>query len=142
MRKILEKKTKSWWKFKRFLHFWLQFLLKNHSLTWINGESPKIKILFFEGLGGGVKSPFFKTWGGSGGVGGLYKSLEIFYLEILCRNCWWNLIIVMNYGILRWNLSQNISKIANLHFTFHISYFKSKYFQYFSINGASTAFAF
>ena len=83
MRKSLEKKTKSWWKFKRFCIFWLQFLLKNHYLTWLNGESPKIKIYFFEGLGGGVKAPFSKILG----VWGLGVSINHWYLILILS--WW-----------------------------------------------------
>ena len=33
-----------------FCIFWLQFLLKNHYLKWINEESPKIKFYFFASL--------------------------------------------------------------------------------------------
>ena len=80
--KIFRKENRADEDLSDFCIFWFQFLLKNHYLTWINEESPKIKIYFSEGLGGGGgSSHLFSKLGG----GGLYKSLVNLF-EKICYN--------------------------------------------------------
>ena len=70
--KIFRKKQRDDENLSDFCIFY-QFLLKNHYLPLIIGESPKLKIEFFEGFV--VMSHFFNTLWGSRGVGDLYKAL-------------------------------------------------------------------
>ena len=62
-----------WRKFERLLHCLTAVLIENHYLTWSKEETPKIKFLFFLGLGEGSSHIFLESFGGSGGWG-LYKS--------------------------------------------------------------------
>ena len=61
--RIIERNTKSWWKFVNVVYIiWLQFLLKNQYFKWIKEETPKGKFEFsFWGQG-----TYFKNFGGWG----------------------------------------------------------------------------
>ena len=82
--KIFRKEYKEVMKIWAISEFLLQFLLKNQYLKWINEESPKIKVYFFEEMGGGVKAHFSKISGVWGlRLRSLYKSMDLCVQEFV-----------------------------------------------------------